>query len=184
MHGEFHRAGLDLRFSSLGGRQSRNYPAFRSLLAAVDINGAQAGWLSAESNFQIIRSMHLRNLIVPVTGDLAGGHSLREIGRYARERGLALSALYVSNVEFYLMRSGTFAAYAGNVATLPLNTRSVIIRSVFDNTSGFGLSNEAPPGAFSEQLLQTAENFVRTFRAGGYRNYRDVVTTGVVRLRG
>src|SRR5262249_17444150 len=74
-----------------------------------------------------------RNLVVPVTGDFAGTHAIRAIGRFLRERGLVVSMFYVSNVEDYLgrpdaPRSGTWQTFCHNVATLPVDRGSVFVR--------------------------------------------------------
>jgi hypothetical protein len=184
IHHEFYTYGLALQYSSLNRRSGRNYPTFRSLLLERDVNGDQAGFLASEDRFQFVKSMHARNLIVPVTGNLAGKHAVREIGSYARERSLTVSAMYVSNVEYYLSREGTFPAFADNVVSLPRNSRSVIIRSVFDNTGYMRSSTRSGFGtAFSEQLLGTVDAFVSTHHAGGYRAYGDVVTKGLLPLR-
>ena len=178
VHSQFFASGLGLQYSSLNRRASRNYPSFRSLLLERDVNGDQVGYLSSEDRFQYVKSMHAKNLIVPVSGNLAGPHALRAIGTYLKEQRLVVSALYVSNVEYYLWRDQIFDLFAENVTALPRNSRSVIIRSVFDNTGYVRSAN-----AFSEQLLGKMDDFVATFSARGYRTYGDVVTKGLVALR-
>jgi hypothetical protein len=91
------------------------------------------------------------------------------------ERGVKLSALYVSNVEFYLMRDGTFDAFAGTVRTLPHDSHSVIIRSYFGG-GFYGSHPQSVPGYFSTQLLQTVDSFVAEAGRGGYATYLDLVS--------
>jgi len=85
-------------------------------------------FLSTEENYRFIRSLHERNLIVPVSGDFAGPRALRAIGAYLRSRGATVSAFYVSNVEQYLFQEGKDRAFYDNVSTLPLTPASVFIR--------------------------------------------------------
>jgi hypothetical protein len=122
-----------------------------------------------------VKSLEARNLVVPVVGNLAGNHALREIGKVITERGERLSALYVSNVEFYLMREGTFDAFAASVRTLPHDSRSVIIRSYFGG-GFYGSHPQSVPGYFSTQLLQTVDSFVTESARGGYATYMDLVS--------
>ena len=90
--------------------------------------------------------------------------------------------LYVSNVEFYLMREGTFEAFADNVKTLPRNERSVIIRSYFNGPYTYG-HPQWVPGYFSTQILQTMESMVTEYSRGGYPTYLELVTKHSLPLR-
>ena len=69
---------------------------------------------------------------MPVVGDFAGDRALPGIAATLRERGLTVSAFYVSNVEQYLFESGVWARWARNVAALPVDERSVFIRAYLD----------------------------------------------------
>ena len=55
-----------------------------------------------------------------------------------------VSAFYLSNVEQYLGREGTWSQFCSNVATLPLDETSTFIRSVRNGmyTPGVGLDSE------------------------------------------
>ena len=174
IHKAFFDAGLDLRFTSLGRAPRPYYPTLRMLLLEKDLTGKQQTYLASEDDFQFVKSLQARNLVVPVVGNLAGGHALREIGKVMATRGDKLSALYVSNVEFYLMREATFDAYAATVRALPHDTRSVIIRSYFGG-GFYGPHPQSVPGYFSTQLLQTVDTFVSESARGGYSTYMDLV---------
>ena len=112
---------------------------------------------------------------MPVVGNLAGSHALREVAKVMAERGDKLSAMYVSNVEFYLMREGTFDAFASTVRSLPRDSRSVIIRSYFGG-GFYGPHPQSIPGYFSTQLLQTVDSFASESSKGGYATYIDLVS--------
>jgi hypothetical protein len=50
------------------------------------------------------------------------------VGAYVKDHGATVTAFYVSNVESYLQRAGTWPSFCANVATLPLDDASVFIR--------------------------------------------------------
>ncbi|HET9370222.1 MAG TPA: hypothetical protein VFO19_08240 [Vicinamibacterales bacterium] len=93
-----------------------------------DDQGEVQSFLSTEEHFRTVKALHERNLIVPVSGDFGGSRALRGIGAYLREHRGVVRAFYVSNVEQYLFQDGKAAAFYDNVATLPLDDRSVFIR--------------------------------------------------------
>ena len=111
-----------------------------------------------------------------------GEHALRAIGDAVRESGLEVSALYASNVEFYLWSDGSFPTFAENVRSLPLADDGVLIRSYF---GGGGFQDPllaTAPGYYSAQLLQPFSVFLEAGRTGGFRGYRDLVTRGALPL--
>jgi hypothetical protein len=93
-----------------------------------DASGTPRSFLSSEENYRYVRDLHLKNLIVPVSGDFGGPQAIRGIGAWLRERNAFVSAFYVSNVEQYLFQDGKATAFYENVATLPVNETSVFIR--------------------------------------------------------
>ena len=181
-HAAFVTGGPSLQFTSSGRPPRPYYPTYRRLMLETDLDGRQSSYLASEAAFEFVRELQADNLVIPVVGDLAGEHAVREIGRFLRERHDTLSAFYTSNVEFYLVRNGQFDEWARNVETLPRNGRSVIIRSYFGGYYG-GAHPDAIPGYFSTQLLQTLESFVKEYRDGAYNSYFDVVSRGLVPLR-
>jgi hypothetical protein len=182
IHEAFIQSGLELRFTSHNRPARYFYPTLRDLIVERDLTGAQKNYLVRNDDFAFVKQLHTRDRIIPVTGDLSGTHALRAIGRDIARRGEQVSAFYVSNVEFYLMRQGSFAAFADNASSLPIGPRSVIIRSLFGGLYRMD-HPQSVPGYFSTQLLQTMESFVAEHRAGGYRTYRDVVTKHGIELR-
>ena len=179
-HGEFMAAGLELRFTSVGRPPQWYYPTLRQLLVERDLTGRTASYLANESDFQFLKTMQQRNLIVPVIGDLAGTKAMTAVGQYMTARGLKLSALYASNVEDYVMRGGAFGAYARSVIALPRDARSVIVRSWF---GGAGSHPENITGFHTTQLLQTVDDFAADMKATGYLSYRNLVNRHYVPLR-
>jgi hypothetical protein len=180
-HTTFIEAGLGLQFTSAGRAPRPYYPTLRQLVLERDLEGRQASYLAREADFQFVRSLQQRDLVIPVVGNLAGEHALAAIGRHATARGVRVSALYTSNVEDYLMRDGSFARFARTVAALPRAPNAVIIRSYFGRG---GPLPQSMPGHYSTQLLQTMESFAAEQARGGYRSYDDVVTKHALDLRG
>ncbi|HEX9756137.1 MAG TPA: hypothetical protein VGA42_10550 [Gemmatimonadales bacterium] len=173
----FHRAfitdGLELRFASAGRAPRAFYPTYRELMTARDRSGQLGHFLVAETHYWFLRDLHTRDRVIPVVGDLAGPRALAAIGRDIAGRNLVISALYVSNVEFYLFGSGTFDRYAATVRGLPRDRRSVMVRSWFGRFSR--QHPHAVPGFGSTQVLQTMDAFLRGLDAG-YASYWDVTT--------
>jgi hypothetical protein len=95
---------------------------------ATDETGQVQSFLSTEENYRIVKSLHERNLIVPVTGDFGGPKALRALGAYLKRHGGVVTAFYVSNVEQYLFQDGKASAFYENVAALPIDASSVFIR--------------------------------------------------------
>ena len=181
IHEAFFEGGLDLRFTSHQRAPRSYYPTFEDLLLETDLTGRKGNYLAEEALFQVVKSLQERNRIIPVVGDLAGPHSLQAIGRYLREEGQVVSALYTSNVEYYLMRSrrgGTveapFRQFVQNVAALPRDGRSVLIRSYFHGSWG-GPLDQSVSGYFSTQLAIPLERFVGEAEAGTYRSYGTLI---------
>jgi hypothetical protein len=182
IHDAFFEAGLDLRFTSKNRPPRAYYPTYRDLLLEKDLTGKQASFVGSEADFQFLKSLQAANLVIPVVGNLAGELALAAIARDATERGLRVSALYTSNVEFYLMREGGFDGFVENVKRLPYGEQSVIIRSYF--SGGFGYPHpQSVAGYYSTQLLQTIASLVKEYTSGGYDSYSDLVTKHSLDLR-
>jgi hypothetical protein len=178
IHQAFYDDGLDLKFTSKGRPSRYYYPNYRDLMLEKDLTGKQTNYLASEDDFRFLKSLEERNLVIPVTGNLAGNHALKGIAQYLKEHGERVSAFYTSNVEFYLMRGyggEDFDKFAENVKALPRDERSVIIRSYFNGTWGYA-HPQSVSGYYSTQLLQTMDSFVKEFTAGGYQSYQDVIS--------
>ncbi|MFI5178573.1 MAG: hypothetical protein ACHQO8_08420 [Vicinamibacterales bacterium] len=102
--------------------------SYADLMMQVDREGTGLSYLASEEKFQVLKDLESRNLMVPVVGNFSGPKALRAVGAYVREHGATVTAFYVSNVEMYLARAGTWGAFCANVATMPLDENSVFIR--------------------------------------------------------
>jgi hypothetical protein len=168
--------GLDTRYSSIGRNNRGDYPSFGRLMMETDRAGRQISYLADENAFQFVRTMQLNDRIVPVIGNVAGDKAVKAIGQYASERGLNVSAFYLSNVEQYLMgRDGGFDDYARNVKTLPHDSTSVIIRSFFGRFGATHPLYVAGRGSVSTSMIEPINSFLRAFAAGELSNYSALV---------
>ena len=184
IHQEFFTSGLELRFTSKGRGSRSYYPDYRDLLLEKDLTGKQCNYLVNEADFQYVKALEDKDLIIPVVGDLAGKSALANIGKYIAERGEKVSAFYTSNVEFYLMRGygSSFDQFADNVRHLPRNEHSVFIRSYFNGSMGYD-HPQTVNGYYSTQLLQTLDSFVKEFGSGGYQSYQDLISKHLIELK-
>jgi hypothetical protein len=179
IYGQFVTFGPSITYSSsvgggrLGGRRGRAFPSYADLMRQHDGTGTQRGYLATEAQFQALKDMQERNLIVPVVGDFAGPQALRAVGRYVRQRGAVIGAFYTSNVEQYLFRNGVWNRFYANLATLPVDDRTVIIRSVAPRDGYLGRP-QGPDGRAN--VLDPVEALVRDFKAGKIHTYYDVTS--------
>jgi len=127
---------------------------------ALDNAGVPQSFLSTDANFQTVKALHDKNLLVAVSGDFGGPKALRAIGQYVREHGSTVTAFYLSNVEQYLFQDGKQQAFYDNVATLPVTDGSVFIRP-------YALRRGSSPG------LCGITTFLRNVKAGMVPTYND-----------
>jgi hypothetical protein len=144
-HHTFIDAGLSLKFESRGRPPRSAYPTLRDLLLATDRAGHSWNYLASERDFQFVRSLQTQDLVIPVVGDLGGQHALAAIADLLIARGDHLSAFYISNVETYLYGDKS-SQFVKNLARLPRDAHSTIIRSVF--TASISSSEIQPAGRF------------------------------------
>ena len=157
VYGTFSQHGPGLSYWSSGGRGGfRDAPTYWDLMVGDDGKGQYRSYLSSDDNFTVVRDLHKKNLLVPVVGNFAGPKALRAVARYLKEREAKVSAFYLSNVEQYLSREGTWYTFCGNAATLPLDESSFFIRSVRDGTFGAGVGLDSRLGSMPEQVKECA----------------------------
>jgi hypothetical protein len=167
-HRRFIEAGFDLRFQSTGRPPRSYYPTYRDLMLAEDPSGRRACFVASEDSSQFVKTLHARDLIVPVVGDVSGEKAFAAIGRLVRQRGERVSALYVSNVEFYLFSSGTFPSYLDNLRNLPRAANAVVIRSVFGPYSSSG-------STYSSSHVQSLAELLARAADGRITRYTDLL---------
>lgn len=167
-HRRFIEAGLSLQFNSAGRPPQYDYPTYRDLLLEVDRAGVRRSFLATEDDFQFVKSLHARDGIIPIVGNLAGTAALAAVGRYLDASGGRVSAFYTSNVEFYLFRDGSAPRFMANLARLPRHSGSVIVRSVFGGAPTVSGYNSA-------SLTQSIQALVDGYQQGRFRSYWDLI---------
>lgn len=166
----FAYGGPLLTYGNTGSRVAwrGRYPTYQDLMDATDQAGVARSYLASEALYGRLRSMQLRNLIVPVVGDFAGQKALRQVGEYLKAHRAVVGTIYTSNVEQYLFQYGTWPAYYANVAMLPIDERSTFVRSCFNACM-------TVPGSRSAQLLDPVAALLRDVTAGRVLSYYDLL---------
>ncbi|MCI0336821.1 MAG: hypothetical protein L0226_04550 [Acidobacteria bacterium] len=180
----FYSDCLEVRYTIRDRPTGRFFPAYRDLLLEKDLEGRYRNFLAYESEFQVIKSMHDRNLIIPITGDLSGQKAVKAIGDFLKEIGEKVSAFYVSNVEFYLWRQDSMQKFVDNLKTLPIDENSVLIRSYFNYAYYTSVHPQTIDNYFSVQLLQTIDSLIGDYEMnGGYTSYYELTTKRSLELK-
>ncbi len=178
----FYTDCLETRYTIRDRPTGRFFPAYRDILLEKDLKGKQRNYLASEATFQVIKTMHDQNRIVPATGDISGIKALKSIGDYLKEINEKVSAFYVSNVEFYLFRQDTMSRFVENLKFLPIDSRSLLIRSYFNYAYYTNVHPQTVDNHFSVQLLQSIETLIKGFESGEFSDYYQLTTRGSVEL--
>lgn len=177
VYSAFYTAGpsLTYNFGGGGGGFGRGMPSYDALMMESDGAGLNRSYLGSEANYRTLKDFEERNLLVPLTGNFAGDKTLRTVGAWVRERGAKITAFYTSNVEQYLWQQGDDASrYYKNVATLPVDSTSMFIRSY---SMGAGMSGfrQQSPNSRSVQLIGSIEALLKAFSEGTLDGYFTVI---------
>lgn len=173
--GSFSDAGPRLRYNMGSGRGGFAYgrmgmPNYADLMTETDSLGVHRSYLASDEAYATIRDMQIRNVIIPFTGDFAGSKALRAFGTYVRDHGSVVQAIYVSNVEQYLFQDpDDWRKYYENVATLPIDSTTVFIRSASQ-----GYNRQQSLNSRQNELLCPVQAHLKAFTEGRIRSYWDV----------
>jgi hypothetical protein len=171
----FRVEGLDIAFhieGSLGGY----FPTLRDLVLQKDQHGNLGNFLATSDDYEFVRNMQRKNLIIPVVGNFGGKKALASVGDYLRRNGFTLSAFYTSNVEQYLFEDRLFGNFVENVRKLPVTDQSYLIRSV----SARYYHPAQLAGYRSTTLLQQINVFLRDFDSGKFQTYGNLIQTDYI----
>lgn len=171
----FRSEGLNISFR-IGRSGGGYFPTLKDLIVQQDQYGKTGNFLTATEDYDFLRALQRKNLIIPIVGDFAGKKALAAVGDYLRKNGLTVTAFYTSNVEQFLFDGGTFAAFTDNVRKLPINEHSLFIRAV----AGRYPHPAQLPGHRLTTLLQLIPVFLKDFDSGRYQSYQDMVTTNYI----
>ncbi len=180
IHEAFRRDQLNLRFQSHGRSPRRDYPSYGDLLLETTPTGDPAHFLGSKKTFRVVRDLARAGRLVPVVGDF-GAHeasAFSRIAEFAKERGEHVTFLYTSNVEYYLLRDGSFNEWVENVRTLPRRQDAVMLRAYFD----YGRTHPDRPadGSYTRNtmVLQPVSAFLELADRGEFRTFWDLSTKG------
>ena len=173
----FYRGQLALRFNTHGRAPMPYHPTLQTLLLARSPSGRFGSYLDSPDDYAFIRALARDGRLVPLVGDLAGNHTLAALTRFFGERDVKVAAVYVSNVEFYLLRDGRFERFVEHVRALPIRPGAVMIRAYFD----YGRRHpQRRPGHRSTTVLQPISGFLELHEAGAFNSFWDVSTLGIL----
>jgi len=170
----FMTAGPDITyaFPNGGGRGFGRWPSFAQLMLESDGQGNNHAYLASETNFQMLKDLETKNLIVPLVGNFSGDKTVRTLGNYLKEHGATVTVFYTSNVEQYLFQQGDdWQRFYANVALLPLDSTSTFIRSL-SNGNGF---RPGSPNSRSIQLLSSVLETLKAVKDGRVQTYYDMI---------
>jgi hypothetical protein len=162
--GAWFEGGPELRYQltngfgggGFGGRRGGpgGMPSYAELMTTDDGTGHARSYLATEENYRFMKDFETRNLLVPVVGDFGGPKALRAVASYLRQKALVVSTFYASNVEQYLYQNGIWDRFCASAATLPLDAKSLLIRSQRGGFRGAGPGGgPGPRGMFSSNAV-------------------------------
>ena len=165
----FYSAGPFLQYSSSPVGRSR-YPSFAELQIATDGAGVARAYLASEENYRVVRTLQQNNLIVPAVGNFGGARTLKAIGAWVKARGARVTTFYTSNVEQYLFQDRIWDAFAANVASMPLDESSTLVRSCFNSCINTSSSSRVV------MLLDSIQDMVQAHQSGLISSYYDILS--------
>ena len=156
VYSNFRRFGPRINYGSSGRGGFGSGVTYAELMTATDADGIFRSYLANEENFNVLKSLEMKNLIVPVVGNFAGPKALRAVGKYIKDKDGVVSAFYLSNVEQYLQMDGIWDDFCRNVALLPLDDSSTFIRSVRGGRYGQGVGLNSDLGQMATEVKSCA----------------------------
>ena len=157
----FEQYGPELTYwmsGGFGGNRGgfrNNSPTYADLMVATDEAGTLRSYLATEENYDFMKQLEARNMLLPVVGNFAGPKAIRAVGGWLKEHNAVVSAFYLSNVEQYLNMDGIWNDFCANAATLPIDETSQFIRSYRGGGGGPGY------GGLQQGIFPMAEDLKR-----------------------
>jgi hypothetical protein len=156
---------ISFRMNSWGQRGYGHFPSMREILEQRDPGGKPGNFLADDEDYAIVRNLQRQNRIIPLVGDFAGPKTLKAVASYLKEHSCPVRLFYISNVEQFLFQNGVFDAYVKNVKALPINSKSLLIRSVI------GRYRSPYPRPMMATLMQNLSEFLTEYDQGRYTDY-------------
>ncbi len=179
----FHYQGLEIAYEIPGRPELNFFPSWGSLLIETDLAGRLGHYLNSQESFLFLKRLQQDNRLIPVVGNLSGSKAVQGVAAELKRRELKVSIFYLSNVEFYLFRNGTMSRFIDNLSALPSDERSIVIRSYFNQLTGYRESHpDSVAGHLSVSLVQRIHSLLLNARSRPYTDYWDLVTRDYVPL--
>jgi hypothetical protein len=153
-----------------------SFPTLKDILVEVDLNGRQGNFLATVDDYNFVRDLHRKNLVIPIVGDFGGKKALASVAEFLRKNNLTVTAYYTSNVEQYLFGSDSFAGFVANVKKLPITEKTLFIRAI----AGRMQHPARVPGHRLATVLQQMSAFIKDFDEGRYQSYGDLIMSGYI----
>jgi len=145
----FLRGGPQMDYGYGSVSPNNQVPSYYNLMVTTDVHGKNWAYLDSEERYRYVRDMQLKNLIVPLVADFGGPRTIKMIGQYLKDHESLVSAFYISNVEDYL--NASWAQYRSNLAALPVDDSTLLIRFVPVSNTVLGWIKDVPerwPGQY------------------------------------
>lgn len=84
-------------------------------------------WLTDADQYAFVRQRALDGRIFAVRGDLTGPTTMKSLAQAAKDSGMVVRAIYLSNAEQYFKFG---SGYRENIAALPFDARSIVLRTM------------------------------------------------------
>ncbi|HVQ62965.1 MAG TPA: hypothetical protein VMT78_00445 [Terriglobia bacterium] len=139
----FFRGGPRMDYGFASTAPNPYVPSYHALAVANDGRGKNWVYLNREESYKNIRAMQQKNLIVPLVGDFTGGKAIKAVSQYVKDHGSTISVFYISNVEDYIQAK--WSAYLSNLAALPADNSTLLIRFEPYNFTTLGKIQDVPP---------------------------------------
>ena len=134
-------------------RLGRQHVERRLRLQRRLMSKAGVSWfLADEVQFRWLADMYRAGRIIALRGDLTGELTVRDIAAAARDLGVPVRVLYVSNAESYFPVYPP--SYRRNMAELPMDERSMVLRT-------YATMPAWSPDPLYEYVIQAGANFQR-----------------------
>ena len=139
---------------AIGGGFGNNGVTYASLMMAEDGLGQNRSFLASQENFEFMKDLESRNLVIPVVGDFGGNKAIRAVAAYLKSIDATVSAFYLSNVEQFLGQYGKWRTFCASTVTLPLDDTSFFIRSGRGRNiyGGGGVQNSSTSRMFDDLM--------------------------------
>ncbi len=139
----FFRGGPGMDYGFASSAPNPYVPSYHMLTVSTDGHGKNWVYLAREESYKHIRDMQQKNLIVPLVGDFTGLKSIKTVAQYVKDHGSTISVFYISNVEDYIQ--STWSRYLSNLAALPADDSTLLIRFEPYNYTTLGKIKDVPP---------------------------------------